>query len=54
MLSNCTKNLLNLKDLIIKSVKNFENSVEIFHFLELCRKTVDFFVSFVIIYRRVV
>ena len=30
MLSNCTKNLLNLKDLIVKSVKNFENSVEIY------------------------
>ena len=30
MLSNCTKNLLNLKDLIIKSVKNFENSVEVY------------------------
>ena len=30
MLSNCTKNLLNLKDLIVKRVKNFENSVEIY------------------------
>lgn len=31
MISNCIKNLLNLKDLIIKNVKNFENSVEIYN-----------------------
>ena len=30
MLSNCTKNLLNLKEVIIKNIKNFENSVEIY------------------------
>ena len=30
MLSNCTKNLLSLKDLIIKSVKNLENCVEVY------------------------
>lgn len=30
MLSNCIKNLLNLKGVIIKSVKNFENSVEVY------------------------
>lgn len=30
MLSNCIKNLLNLKELNVKSVKNFKNSVEIY------------------------
>lgn len=30
MHSNCIKNLLNLKDVIVKSIKNFENSVEIY------------------------
>ena len=30
MLSNCVKNLLNLKELNVKSVKNFKNSVEIY------------------------
>ncbi len=30
MLSNCIKNLLDLKDLNVKSVKNFKNSVEIY------------------------
>lgn len=30
MQSNCIKNLLNLKEVIIKSVKNFKNSVEIY------------------------
>ena len=30
MLSNCIKNLLNLKDLNVKSVKNLKNSVEIY------------------------
>ena len=29
MQSNCIKNLLNLKEVIIKSVKNLKNSVEI-------------------------
>lgn len=30
MLSNCIKNLLNLKELNVKSVKNFKNSVEVY------------------------
>ena len=30
MLSNCIKNLLNLKELNIKSIKNFKNSVEVY------------------------
>ena len=30
MLNNCIKNLLNLKELNVKSVKNFKNSVEIY------------------------
>ena len=29
MLSNCIKNLLNLKELNVKSIKNFKNAVEI-------------------------
>ena len=30
MLSNCIKNLLNLKEVNVKSVKNLKNSVEIY------------------------
>ena len=30
MHSNCIKNLLNLKEVNIKSIKNFKNKVEIF------------------------
>ena len=30
MQSNCIKNLLNLKEVKVKSVKNFKNSVEIY------------------------
>ena len=30
MLSNCIKNLLNLKEINIKSVRNLENCVEIY------------------------
>ena len=30
MLSNCIKNLLNLKELNIKSVKNFKNFIEVY------------------------
>ena len=30
MLSNCTKNLLDLKELIVKSIKNLKNSVEVY------------------------
>ena len=29
MHSNCIKDLLNLKEVIIKSIKNFENAVEV-------------------------
>ena len=32
MLSNCIKNLLNLKELNVKSIKNFKNSLVIKHF----------------------
>ena len=35
MLSNCIKNLLNLKDVNIKSIKNLENSVEVYAELPL-------------------
>ena len=30
MLSNCIKNLLNLKQLNVKSIKNFKSSVEVY------------------------
>ena len=30
MHSNCIKNLLNLKEVVIKSIKNLENTVEIY------------------------
>lgn len=30
MLNNCTKNLLNLEEVIVKSVKNFKDSIEIY------------------------
>lgn len=36
MLSNCIKNLLNLKGVIVKSIKNFENEVQIY--IELPKK----------------
>ena len=38
MLSNCIKNLLNLKEVIVKSIKNFENSVEIYAELPVCEQ----------------
>ena len=30
MLSNCIKNLLNLKGIIVKSIKNFESEIRIY------------------------
>ena len=42
MLSNCTKNLLNLKDLIIKNIKNSENSVDIYAELPISEQLCPF------------
>lgn len=38
MLSNCIKNLLNLKDVIVKKVKNFENVVEVYAELPISKQ----------------
>ena len=38
MHSNCIKNLLNLKEVIVKSIKNFENLVEIYAELPISKQ----------------
>ena len=38
MLSNCIKNLLNLKELNVKSIKNFKNSVEVYAELPISKQ----------------
>ena len=38
MLSNCIKNLLNLKEVNVKSIKNFKNSVEIYAELPISKQ----------------
>ena len=38
MLSNCIKNLLNLKEVNVKSIKNFKNSVEVYAELPISKQ----------------
>jgi len=39
VLNNCIKNLLNLKEVTIKSIKNLKNSVEVYAELPICEQT---------------